>query len=393
MRTRAERLGYTQHEIMIVASIIEEETDGSDQRDIASVIYNRLETDGETDGYLQMDSTIQFILEERKEELTAEDLAIDSPYNTYLYPGLPEGPISNPGMEAIQAALYPIRPPITTLSWATTDRRTSSPPVRSSCSSATLWRAARMWLPKRMKPPMSDPIRRPLPELLAPAGDMERLNMAIAYGADAVYLAGSAFGMRAFAGNFDTQELYEAVRRCKARGVACHVTVNTMPRSDEVSALPAWLEVLDDAGVDAVIVADLGAFTLAGRYAPHVKRHISTQASVANYETARAWHDLGASRVILARELSLEEVAEIRAKTPASLELEAFVHGAMCVSYSGRCLLSNYMTGRDASRGACAQPCRYQYYLMEEKRPGEYFPCLRGREGDLYPQQPGYVHD
>ena len=238
-----------------------------------------------------------------------------------------------------------------------------------------------MWLPKRMKPPMSDPIRRPLPELLAPAGDMERLNMAIAYGADAVYLAGSAFGMRAFAGNFDTQELYEAVRRCRARGVACHVTVNTMPRNGEVASLPAWLEVLDDAGVDAVIVADLGAFTLAGRYAPHVKRHISTQASVANYETARAWHDLGASRVILARELSLEEVAEIRAKTPESLELEAFVHGAMCVSYSGRCLLSNYMTGRDASRGACAQPCRYQYYLMEEKRPGEYFPVFEDEKG------------
>ena len=223
----------------------------------------------------------------------------------------------------------------------------------------------------------------PLPELLAPAGDMERLNMAIAYGADAVYLAGSAFGMRAFAGNFSRDELYEAVRRCKAAGVACHVTVNTMPRNGEAAALPAWLETLEDAGVDAVIVADLGAFTMAGRYAPHVKRHISTQASVANYETARAWHDLGASRVILARELSLEEVAEIRAKTPASLELEAFVHGAMCVSYSGRCLLSNYMTGRDANRGACAQPCRYKYALVEEKRPGEYFP-IGEDEGGAY---------
>ncbi len=211
-------------------------------------------------------------------------------------------------------------------------------------------------------------------ELLAPAGDMERLRMAATYGADAVYLAGSDFGMRAFAGNFTPDQLREAVAFCHARGVRVHVTCNTMPRNDEVARLPAWLELIADAGVDAVILADLGVFTLAGKHAPGLKRHISTQAGVTNYEVARAWHDLGADRVILARELSLDEVAELRAKTPRTLEIEAFVHGAMCVSYSGRCLLSNYMTGRDAQRGACAQPCRYKYALMEEKRPGEYFP-------------------
>lgn len=218
-------------------------------------------------------------------------------------------------------------------------------------------------------------------ELLAPAGDMERLKMSVAYGADAVYLAGTTFGMRAFAGNFGTEELYRAVAYCKAHGVDTHVTINTMPRCDEVKQLPAWLETLEDAGVTAVIVADLGAFRLAQKYAPHVQKHISTQASICNHETANAWYDLGASRVILAREVPLADIREIRAKTPRELEIEAFVHGAMCVSYSGRCLLSNYMTGRDSSRGACAQPCRYEYYLMEEKRPGEYFPVFEDEKG------------
>ena len=218
-------------------------------------------------------------------------------------------------------------------------------------------------------------------ELLAPAGDMERLKMAVAYGADAVYLAGTAFGMRAFAGNFAEEELYQAVAYCRAHGVDTHVTINTMPRCDEVKQLPQWLETLEDAGVSAVIVADLGAFRLAQKYAPHVQKHISTQASICNYETANAWYDLGASRVILAREVPLADIREIRAKTPRELEIEAFVHGAMCVSYSGRCLLSNYMTGRDASRGACAQPCRYKYTLMEEKRPGEYFPVFEDGKG------------
>ena len=218
-------------------------------------------------------------------------------------------------------------------------------------------------------------------ELLAPAGDMERLEMAVAYGADAVYLAGTAFGMRSFAGNFTPEELKRAVDLCHKKGVRVHVTCNTMPRNDEVARLPEWLTYLDQVGVDAVILADVGVMALAGKYAPHVQRHISTQASIVNYETARAWHDLGADRVILARELSLDEIREIRAKTPPELELEAFAHGAMCVSYSGRCLLSNYMTGRDSNRGACAQPCRYQYALMEEKRPGEYFPVYEDEKG------------
>ena len=219
------------------------------------------------------------------------------------------------------------------------------------------------------------------PELLAPAGDMERLKMSVLYGADAVYLAGTTFGMRAFAGNFTPEQLREAVGFAHSHGVRVHCTINTMPRNDEIVHLPEHLELLNDAGVDAIIVADLGAFTMAGKYAPKCQRHISTQASVCNYETARAWYDLGASRVILAREVGLEEIREIRAKTPADLEIEAFVHGAMCVSYSGRCLLSNYMTGRDSSRGACAQPCRYHYALMEEKRPGEYFPIEEDEQG------------
>ena len=219
------------------------------------------------------------------------------------------------------------------------------------------------------------------PELLCPAGDWERLELAVAYGADAVYLAGTAFGMRAFAGNFSPEDLPRAVAYAHDRGVRVHVTVNTMPRNGEVERLPAYLEQLDAAGVDALILADLGAFTLAGKYAPRCERHVSTQQSIGNYETARAWYDLGARRVVLARELSLAEIAEIRAKTPPELELETFCHGAMCVSYSGRCLLSNYMTGRDSNRGACAQPCRYQYALMEEKRPGEYFPVFEDEKG------------
>jgi putative protease len=210
---------------------------------------------------------------------------------------------------------------------------------------------------------------------------MERLRMAVLYGADAVYLAGTDFGMRAFAGNFTPEELRQAVAFAHSHGVRVHCTINTMPRCDEISRLPEHLELLNDAGVDALIVADLGAFTLAGKYAPNCQRHISTQASICNFETAWAWYDLGASRVILARELSIEEIRTIRDRTPAELELEAFVHGAMCVSYSGRCLLSNYMTGRDSSRGACAQPCRYQYALMEEKRPGEYFPIEEDEAG------------
>ena len=218
-------------------------------------------------------------------------------------------------------------------------------------------------------------------ELLSPAGDREKLEMAVRYGADAVYLAGTAFGMRAFAGNFSEAELADAVAFAHQNGVKVHAAVNTMPRNGEAEALPADLERLDAAGVDALIVADMGAFRMAERYAPHCERHVSTQQSVANYVCANAWYDLGAKRVVLARELSLREIAEIRQKTPKDLEIETFGHGAMCVRYSGRCLLSNYMTGRDSNRGACAQPCRYEYALVEEKRPGEYFPVFEDEKG------------
>ena len=219
------------------------------------------------------------------------------------------------------------------------------------------------------------------PELLAPAGDWEKLQMAVLYGADAVYLAGTSFGMRSFAGNFSDEELPRAVDFAHRHGVKVHATVNTMPRSSEVDRLPEHLEKLNDAGVDALILADLGAFTLAGEYAPRCQRHISTQQSIANYACAQAWFDLGAQRVVLARELGMDEIREIRRRVDPALELETFCHGAMCVSYSGRCLLSNYMTGRDSNRGACAQPCRYQYALMEEKRPGEYFPVFEDEKG------------
>ena len=224
-------------------------------------------------------------------------------------------------------------------------------------------------------------ILRKKPELLAPAGDMEKLHMAVLYGADAVYLAGTSFGMRAFAGNFAPDELRAAVRFAHEHGVRVHVTVNTMPRGDELKALPEHLENLNDAGVDALIVADLGVFTLAGKYAPRCERHVSTQQSVANAACAQAWYDLGAKRVVLAREVTLQEIRAIREQVSPELQLETFAHGAMCVSYSGRCLLSNYMTGRDSNRGECAQPCRYQYALMEEKRPGEYFPVFEDEKG------------
>lgn len=205
--------------------------------------------------------------------------------------------------------------------------------------------------------------------------------MAVAYGSDAVYLAGQAFGMRAFAGNFSREELKTAVDLCHSHGVKVHVTCNTMPRNDELSQLPEYLEYLQAIDADALIVGDAGVLALAKKYAPGLKIHMSTQIGVTNHAAARFWYDQGASRVILARELTLDEVAGICAKRPQGLEVEAFVHGAMCVSFSGRCVLSNYMAGRDASRGACAQPCRYKYALMEEQRPGEFFPVFEDDQG------------
>lgn len=214
---------------------------------------------------------------------------------------------------------------------------------------------------------------KPKIELLAPAGDFERLEMALHYGADAVYLAGTQFGMRASAGNFTFPELSKATKLAHANGTAVHMTCNTLPREDELAQLPEFLEQAQDAGVDAFIIADLGVMAVAKKYAPKVSRHISTQLGVINSATANVLFDMGADRVVLARETPMEDIRKIRANTPKELEIEAFVHGAMCVSFSGRCLLSNYLTGRDANRGACAQPCRWKYHLVEEKRPGEYF--------------------
>ena len=218
------------------------------------------------------------------------------------------------------------------------------------------------------------------PEILSPAGDFSRLEFAIMYGADAVYLAGNEFGMRTASKNFDNDELKKAVDFAHSRGVRVYVTLNTMPRSNEIERLPAFIERLDAIGVDAVIVADIGVLKLVQRHAPKLSIHISTQTSIVNYMSAREWFELGADRIVLARELSLDEIITIRQKTDPKLEIEAFVHGAMCISYSGRCLLSNFMTARDANRGNCAQSCRWKYALMEEKRPGEYFPVFEDGE-------------
>lgn len=219
------------------------------------------------------------------------------------------------------------------------------------------------------------------PEILAPAGDMEKLKYAIAYGADAVYLAGQSFGMRAAAANFSLEELREGIAYAHKYGVKCYITVNIIPSNADLERLPEYLAFLQEAGADAFIIADVGVLALAKRYASNVPVHISTQTSILNHAAANFWADFGAERIVLARELGLNEIAEIRAKTPPALEIEAFVHGAMCISYSGRCLISQYLTGRDANHGACAQPCRWKYQLVEEKRPGEYFPVVEGDNG------------
>ena len=210
-------------------------------------------------------------------------------------------------------------------------------------------------------------------ELLSPAGDMERLMMCLNYGADAVYLSGRQFGMRAASAAFSDEDIIRAVETAHGRGVRVYVTCNTLPHEDELDALKRYLPFLQEAGVDALIIADLGVLELAKQYAPRVKKHVSTQLGVINSATANALFALGADTVVLARETALEDIRKIRANTPPELKIEAFVHGAMCVSFSGRCLLSNYLTGRDANRGQCAQPCRWKYHLVEEKRPGEYF--------------------
>lgn len=219
------------------------------------------------------------------------------------------------------------------------------------------------------------------PELLCPAGDLTRLKCAVDFGADAVYLAGSEFGMRTASPNFTADEMREGVRYAHRHGVKVHVACNITPHPDEMARLPEFIMQAVDAGVDAFIAGDLGVLALLRQYAPHTELHASVQSGVTNQFTACELHRLGATRVVLARELSLGEIKAIRDNTPPELELEAFVHGAMCVSYSGRCLLSSYMTGRDANHGDCAQPCRWSYSLMEQTRPGQYFDITETDKG------------
>lgn len=218
-------------------------------------------------------------------------------------------------------------------------------------------------------------------EVLSPAGSFESLRAAVDYGADAVYVGGQSFGMRAGPENFTYDSLKSAVELAHSKGVKVYLTCNTLPRNNEIPNFRQFMEEADDCAVDAVIVADLGLLSLVKEYCPDMEVHMSTQTGIVNYVTARELYNMGVKRVVAARELSLEEIAEIRAKTPDELEIEAFVHGAMCVSFSGRCLLSQYLVNRDANRGECAQPCRWSYSLMEETRKGEYYPIMEDSSG------------
>ena len=217
-------------------------------------------------------------------------------------------------------------------------------------------------------------------ELLAPAGDMERLETAIKFGADAVYMAGNNFGLRKNAKNFDSDGLKDAVDYAHNHGVNVHITMNIVPHDEDLDGIVEYIKYLEEIGVDALIISDPGIFQIAKENCD-IDLHISTQASVTNSATVNFWYSLGAKRVILARELSLEEIIEIKRNAPEYLEIECFIHGAMCISYSGRCLLSNYMTGRDANRGDCAHACRWKYSLQEETRPGEYYPIEEDEKG------------
>ncbi|EES91593.1 U32 family peptidase [Clostridium botulinum] len=219
------------------------------------------------------------------------------------------------------------------------------------------------------------------PEILAPAGNLEKLITAIDFGADAVYLGGSKLNLRALADNFDTEDLKKGLKYAHDRNKKVYVTLNVFPHNDDLIGLEEYLVELYEMGVDAIIVSDPGIIMTAREVVPNLEIHLSTQANTVNYKTVNFWHKNGVKRIVLARELSMSEVEKIRSNIEESCDLEAFVHGAMCVSYSGRCLMSNYMTGRDSNRGACAQPCRYKYSLMEEKRPGEYFPILEDDRG------------
>ena len=218
-------------------------------------------------------------------------------------------------------------------------------------------------------------------EVLAPAGDFERFQAALDYGADAIYLGGKTFGMRASPANFDFEQLNEAVKLAHSKNKKVYLTCNTLPRNNEVPKFEEFIKSVAACNIDAVIVADLGLMSLIKKYTPDMEIHMSTQTGIVNYQTANVLYNMGAKRVVLARELSLEEIAEIRAKSPADMEIEVFVHGAMCVSFSGRCLLSSYLVNRDANHGECAQPCRWGYHLMEEKREGEFYPVFEDEQG------------
>lgn len=219
------------------------------------------------------------------------------------------------------------------------------------------------------------------PELLIPASSLEVLKIAVIFGADAVYIGGEAFGLRAKAKNFSKKEMEEGIKFAHEHGVKVYVTANILAHNGDLEGAREYFRELGEMNPDALIIADPGMFMLAGEECPHIERHISTQANNTNYETYRFWHKLGATRVVSARELSLEEIKEIRANIPDELEIETFVHGAMCISYSGRCLLSNYFTGRDANQGACTHPCRWKYSIVEETRPGEYMPVYENERG------------
>ncbi|MBO5136635.1 MAG: U32 family peptidase C-terminal domain-containing protein [Clostridia bacterium] len=219
------------------------------------------------------------------------------------------------------------------------------------------------------------------PELLAPAGSLEKLKTAFIYGADAVYIGGEEFSLRVAAENFTMEEMAEGVKYAHDRGKKVYLTANIIPHNVDIDEYAEFIKSAYKTGIDAVLVSDLGMFAITKEICPDLEIHISTQANNVNFKSACMWHEMGAKRVVVAREMSFEEIAEIRKRTPETLELEAFVHGAMCISYSGRCLLSNYMTNRDSNQGACSHPCRWNYYLMEEKRPGEYMPVFENERG------------
>lgn len=219
------------------------------------------------------------------------------------------------------------------------------------------------------------------PELLVPASSLEVLKTAVVFGADAVYIGGEAFGLRAKAKNFSMDDMREGIAFAHAHGVKVYVTANILAHNRDLQGVEAYFQELREIGPDALIIADPGVYRIAKRVCPEIERHISTQANNTNYETYRFWHELGAKRVVSARELSMEELRQLRANIPKNLEIETFIHGAMCISYSGRCLLSNYFTGRDANQGACTHPCRWKYAVVEETRPGEYMPVYENERG------------